>query len=87
MNIKLDDNDVVRLERIILKEENAQLRFSLAQHECLEERSELFRLIAAKYSIDVTKHQMSVNLSERTITLMPREMPPAPLCPGNPQPA
>lgn len=74
-NIKLDDDDLLRLEHVVLKQENAELRFALTQRDCSEERSELFQKLATKYSIDVKKFKISVNLPEKTLILTPLEVP------------
>ena len=72
LKVALDEDDILRIENLMLKEENAKMKFTFAQQEINDSRSELLTNLAAKRSIDIAKHKVTVNLPEKTLQFSPR---------------
>ena len=63
--IQMDEDDILRIENIVLKERNFEL-------EKEKSHNELFARMVSKYKIDLTKFELSVDAPSKRIILTPK---------------
>lgn len=70
--IKLDTEDSLRLENLILKNKIAQMSVTLAESQSKENQEAFQSHLIAKLGVNVATHQMQVNPANHTVTIVPR---------------
>lgn len=70
--IKLDTEDTLRLENMILTKQVADMSASLANSQAKEKQAAFQNHIVAKFNIDISKFQLQVNPTNSEIIVAPR---------------
>lgn len=71
--IPLDKIDALKLDNIMLREENEKMRQQLIKADLESSRREFYDEIVSKYEIDIEKQTISIDAQKKTIQLKPNE--------------
>ncbi len=70
--IKLDTEDSLRLENMMLRNKVAKMSVTLAENQAKENQEAFQNHLIVKLGIDSSKYQMQVNSTEHTVAIVPR---------------
>lgn len=70
--VKLDTEDSLRLENLILRQKIAAMSVTLAEKQAAENKNAFQNHLISKLGIDVTKYQLQVNPTDNTVAIVPR---------------
>lgn len=70
--LKLDTEDILRLENMMLRSQSAKMSVRLMEIQVKEQQNAFQSHIVSKFDIDISKFQLQVNPTDNTITIVPR---------------
>ena len=70
--VKLDTEDALRLENLMLRQKVAAMSVTLAEKQAAENKMSFQNHLIAKLGIDVSRYQLQVNSADHTVAIVPR---------------
>lgn len=70
--VKLDTEDALRLENMMLRNKVAKMSVTLAEKQAKENQEAFQNHLIAKFRIDTRTHQLQVNPTDHTVAIVPR---------------
>lgn len=68
--LKLDTEDILRLENMMLRSQSAKMSVRLMEIQVKEQQNAFQSHIVSKFNVDISKFQLQV--TDNTITIVPR---------------